>query len=849
MHSAPVKTQCLPFAIANPANQTINLFDILGGTPSPGGTWNDPLQTGALNASTGILNVWNIHLSGVYTFNYTVNGVAGCTDNTSTITLTLGGYSGIPSPNASACSDDESVNLFQFFVGTPPNPHLNGSWHDDDNSGALNGNIFNATASGLGVFHFTHTMGAIGSCPAMSSTITLTVFRVPFPGIPARLILCNNTDFTLLTNFNLFDLLAGPDPNGQWSENGTAELSGPFDSFIDIQHLYNTLGLGTYNFTYTVYPENPVCEIKKATVQIVIEEPLDFTGAVFTVNSDICENQIGSATYNATLTQGTIINPVGAYKVYYEVTGTTPLEHIFTGSFVNNIMTIPLPASYFPGVGTYPVTITHIVWLGNFGACENIIDASDELHIYPIPKINASTLTINPVCGSGDIPVELSGTNNLGTGDYEITYTLSGSNTAAPQTITIHSINGVASFVIPQALVPNAGTTTIKITNIVNLETGCANTSTLSKPFVINPIITLTVSAVINDVCENNPVTVSLNGLGNLIAILVTYDLSGANSSLGQTVILPVSGGHAGFTIPANLIPNTGTTAFTITNIVNNITTCPVIINAVSDDFVINATPGAPTAGNAAFCATENPSVADLSPHGTQFNWYDSATGTIPLSDVTALTTGNYYVSEINGTTQCPSEVTMISVTVTSVPNPVLNPDGASFCGVDNPTLQDLANNTNADNVIWYDAAENGSQLLNTDVLQQGLTYYGLGSSPSTGCVSDQILAVTVTLTDCDDTAYDFFIPDGFSPNGDNVNDVFQIPEIQFLFPDYTLEIYNRFGDLMFKGNIDSPAWNGKNSQSMNNIDGIASNGVYFYIVEFHKNNAPPRQGFLYLNR
>ncbi|MNE60555.1 hypothetical protein D3C80_1557060 [compost metagenome] len=92
-------------------------------------------------------------------------------------------------------------------------------------------------------------------------------------------------------------------------------------------------------------------------------------------------------------------------------------------------------------------------------------------------------------------------------------------------------------------------------------------------------------------------------------------------------------------------------------------------------------------------------------------------------------------------------------------------------------------------------------------------------------------------------------IPDGFSPNGDGVNDTFRIPNIEFLFPNYTIEIFNRYGNLMYKGNRNTPNWDGTSNQSGANINGIAPNGVYFYIVNFNKDGKSPKQGRLYLNR
>ena len=839
---------------ADPANQSVNLFNALTGNPTSGGTWFDPLQTGALNPSTGILNVWDIHISGTYTFTYTVPTIPGCTDNTAVITLNLGGYSGITSPNGSACSDDTSVNLFQFFTGDAPNPHLNGSWSDDDNTGALNDNVFNALVAGIGTYHFTYTMGAIGNCPAVSSTAVVTVYRVPFPGLPSGIVLCSTADFSQYTNVNLYDLLAGEDTGGMWTETTTSELSNPFEGTIDIQNIYNTLGVGTYNFTYTVYPTNPVCEIKRATVRVIIEDPLDFTGATLTVSTDICENQMAGATYSATLTQGNIVNPIGAYKIFYTVTGTTPFVHNITTSFdvagPTGVITFALPASYFPQVGDYTVTITRIIFLGNEGACDNIINASDVLSIAPIPKINNATLTIAPICGDIDVVVTLSGTHNLADGtNYQITYNLTGSNTATAQTLVIAVIAGVATFSIPAALVPNSGTTLFRITTIVNLTTGCSNTSTLSKSFIKNAFPNVTnLTATMADRCEGEAVTVQISGLGSLNNITISYDLSGANSANNQSATLTAVGGTGTFTIPAELLPNIGTTSLTLSNLINNTTTCSSSVTNVSGSFTINAVPNLPIANDQAFCHAEQATVADLVPNGSQYSWFDSVVATTPLNLTDLLVSGNYYVSETNSAL-CASGRTSVVVTINLIPQPTLNAGGQNFCGASNPTLQELTANLNTSDVAWYDAPQNGNLLNNSQLLQQDFTYYAYGFSDATNCLSQNNVAVTVSLTQCDQNEYALFIPDGFSPNNDAVNDAFHIPDIEFLFPDYVLEIYNRFGSLLYTGRRNVPDWDGHNSQSSNTIDGIAANGVYFYILYFNKNNVSPRQGQLYLNR
>ncbi|HEX8269368.1 MAG TPA: gliding motility-associated C-terminal domain-containing protein [Flavobacterium sp.] len=826
----------------DPATQTINLFTLLGNSPTPGGTWVDPMQTGGLDSQTGMLDIWDIHTSGIFVFTYSVNN-GSCVD-TSTVTVTIGGYSGIGNAENSACSNDNSVNLFQFFESNTPNPHQNGIWTDDD-TGAVISSIFNASAAGIGTYNFTYTMPAIGTCPEMSTSIAVTVYRSPVSGTKTDLIFCNIDDFSAYTNVNLFDQLAGEDANGQWTETTTNELDGPFDSFINVQNLFTTYGLGSYSFTYTVYPPHPVCTPKITVVRVVFERFIDMTGATLTVTSDICEDQISTATYTAVITPG--IQPVvpGAFNITYEITGPQNTTFTQTVQYFNNF-TFQINRAFFPVVGVYTITLTNIKRNSDLGACENIINASDQITVYPTPDLTNALLTLSPMCQNVDGQVDISSATNLDTGTYQITYSLSGSNVAADQPVTISYIAGNASFTIPAALLQNLGATTITILSVVNVATGCANTAELEGDFVVNGNIITNLTTSANNICSNSAAIVAVSGLGTMSSVQINYDLSGANTAVNQTITVPVVSGNASVLIPQNLLVNTGTTTFTITQITDNVTLCTATVN-VSVPIQISPVPLAPAATDTVFCAGENASVSDLVPFGSQYQWYDSATATVPLAPSTPLVPGQYYVGE--SLSQCESDRTEIMVTIVSVEQLILNPGGDDFCGSDQPTLQDLSDNVQANNVlVWYDALLNGNELSSTTQLQDNATYYGVNTVPGSPCVS-AVLVVKVSLDECEGPGYELFIPDGFSPNGDAVNDVFRIPEIEFIFPDYTLEIYNRFGNLMFKGNKANPAWDGKSSESTNIIDGIAPNGVYFYVLYYNEGNLSPLQGQLYLNR
>jgi gliding motility-associated-like protein len=117
---------------------------------------------------------------------------------------------------------------------------------------------------------------------------------------------------------------------------------------------------------------------------------------------------------------------------------------------------------------------------------------------------------------------------------------------------------------------------------------------------------------------------------------------------------------------------------------------------------------------------------------------------------------------------------------------------------------------------------------------------FGDGTTVSTVLDQDQIhvyeaggvFDVSLTVTDengCSDTVikqvtsrFNFVIPDGFSPNGDGRNDLFEIQGLEGL-NGTIVQIFNRWGGIVYESNDYRPGtfWDGKDSPD----------GVYFYIV------------------
>ena len=179
---------------------------------------------------------------------------------------------------------------------------------------------------------------------------------------------------------------------------------------------------------------------------------------------------------------------------------------------------------------------------------------------------------------------------------------------------------------------------------------------------------------------------------------------------------------------------------------------------------------------------------------------------------------------------------------------PELIEGGNTFCAEEEPTIASLTNNiSNANSLVveWYDAPEGGTPYESDTLLTDGITYYASIIS-SDGCNSFLRLEVTVILTNCIE---DIIIPDGFSPNNDGINDTFNIRNLDILYPNFKITIYNRYGNKLYEGDINSPQWDGTSSSGRSFGDNELPVGIYLFIVEFNDGIKKELQGRVYLNR
>lgn len=109
------------------------------------------------------------------------------------------------------------------------------------------------------------------------------------------------------------------------------------------------------------------------------------------------------------------------------------------------------------------------------------------------------------------------------------------------------------------------------------------------------------------------------------------------------------------------------------------------------------------------------------------------------------------------------------------------------------------------------------------------------------GCFS--ITSFLLTSRNCEPIIYN-----AMSPNNDGLNEFFYIEGLRNIFINFQLEVYNRWGRLIWTGNQNKPDWNGKVENAFGNED--APGGTYYYILYLNDPDFPkPINGYLFLKR
>ncbi|PKB18740.1 gliding motility-associated C-terminal domain-containing protein [Flavobacterium sp. 5] len=199
---------------------------------------------------------------------------------------------------------------------------------------------------------------------------------------------------------------------------------------------------------------------------------------------------------------------------------------------------------------------------------------------------------------------------------------------------------------------------------------------------------------------------------------------------------------------------STGGTAITPTTALTNgdyygaildpVTNC---VSSVRLKVTVNVTnPATPTttASIQNFCLVNTPKVSNIQINESNVIWYKVATGGTAIVATTPLTNGDYYGAILDPITNCESSVRLkVTITVTDPVTPTTIASIQNFCLVNTPKVSSIQ--VNEGNVIWYKSITGGAALAATTALTSG-DYYGVIKDPITNCESSVRLKVTINV-------------------------------------------------------------------------------------------------------
>ena len=160
---------------------------------------------------------------------------------------------------------------------------------------------------------------------------------------------------------------------------------------------------------------------------------------------------------------------------------------------------------------------------------------------------------------------------------------------------------------------------------------------------------------------------------------------------------------------------------------------------------------------------------------------------------------------------------------------------------------EELIRNSAADEISFFKSEEDA--ILKTDPIEDPSAFRN-DTNPQRIFVrldNDICFATTSFLVETENC--EPFIPQGFSPNGDGINDVFEITNLLNIYPDFELHVYTRNGNLIHTGHNADGFWDGVATEGLLFTGNIVPTGVYYYVLVLNVPKYPkPFIGWVYIN-
>ncbi|MFK5982376.1 MAG: gliding motility-associated C-terminal domain-containing protein [Flavobacteriaceae bacterium] len=203
-------------------------------------------------------------------------------------------------------------------------------------------------------------------------------------------------------------------------------------------------------------------------------------------------------------------------------------------------------------------------------------------------------------------------------------------------------------------------------------------------------------------------------------------------------------------------------------------------------------------------------------------------------------------LNEINNSFQITIEFGSIPP-INELPNLLLCDEGFDTATFDLTVQNDLISIEFEDEITYFTTLENA--ILNeNEITDPGSYQNGIDPQVIYVRLENKICFTTASfLIETENCAP--YIPEGFSPNGDGINDEFEISNLLNIYSDFELQIYSRYGNLIYKGYNGDGFWNGITNEGLFFDGSLVPTGVYYYVLVLNDSEFPdPFIGDIYIN-
>ncbi len=812
---------------------------------------NSPTVTSSASPSTSVSNL----IAGTYVFEWQItNGVCAAASDSATVTISALPVTLDAGVDQIICNQSSTT-----LNGNVPSSGI-GQWSLLSGGGAVitNANDPTTTISSLsaGVYQFGWEINN-GTCTTVKDTMQITIYDLPTNSAAGSdQFLCNLNSTNMVANLPSSGV-------GSWYE-----LSGPslvsFSGTSDPSTSISNLSAGNYSFTWTI--TNGSCSTSVDTILISVDDAPSLASAG--IDQALCNtntitlngNNPSSGSGNWTLISGpntplivspnsssTSVNGIipGTYKFEWRISNGTCSASADTVSVTINGMPAIVDAgvdqllcnqlsctlngnSPAVGLGTWsfvsgptmptfvslndPNTIvnnlspgTYIFgWEINNGTCTSTTDQI-QVTIYSNPEtanagLDQEWCNVNSTLLSADPLTYGNGNWSFETGPNIPTFQDASSAST--------NVNGLSPGIYSFIWTVNNGTC------VSNVDTVLVKVDGLSS---------LAVCGIDQTVCSQSTIIIDANVASSGIGVW--------SMASGPTAASFASDSSAVTTVD-NLAPGNYVFVWTIDN-----GTCSA--NSDSLQVTISNSVSMPDAGtDQSYCEINSVQLSAATPAVGTGLWSlvsgnaTIADPTLPGTSIDGLTTGVYMLRwTINGGSCTASDDVQITINA----NPIISINNHYFKACGGDVINLIASGGN--NYTWSpNVYLSNNTIYNPVATPRANTYYLVTGVDNNGCIG-----VDSALVELCDT---LMIPDGFSPDGDGVNDEFVITGIDN-YPGNKLEIFNRWGNILYQKNNYDNSWNGTaNTGGITLGNGKVVSGTYFYVLDLGLGEKP-RAGYL----